>query len=116
MFPSQRQATSVPDRLFSYENYQAVLLAHVDPHDGSVDYNSLKANQDRLDAFLAELERLPSGVYSRWNEQEKIALWINAYNALTLEAIISNYPIRASFFRSVVFPEISIRPIPGLWN
>jgi hypothetical protein len=39
-----------------------------------------------------------------------------AYNALTLKAIIRNYPIRASLFRSVVFPENSIRQIPGVWN
>ena len=116
VFPPQQHAAGAPDRPFSYENYRAVLLVHVDPHDGSVDYQALKANRDRLDAFAAELERLPSAVYSRWNEQEKIALWINAYNALTLEAIISNYPIRASFFRSVVFPENSIRQIPGVWN
>jgi len=55
-----------------------VLLLHVDPHDGSVDYKGLKANSDRLDAFVTELERLRSAVYSRWNEQEKIALWIQS--------------------------------------
>jgi hypothetical protein len=78
MLASEQHASNAPDQPFSYEKYRAVLLLHVDPHDGSVDYKGLKANSDRLDAFVTELERLRSAVYSRWNEQEKIALWIQS--------------------------------------
>jgi hypothetical protein len=100
---------------FSYEEYGSVLAAFVDTQ-GMVDYQTLKVNRQRLDAFAAPLETLRPAVYSKWSQRDQIAFWINAYNALTLEAIISYYPIRASFLRSLVFPKNSIRQIPGVWT
>jgi uncharacterized membrane protein YdjX (TVP38/TMEM64 family) len=41
---------------------------------------------------------------------------INAYNALTLEAIISNYPIKSSLTASLLYSQNSIRQIPGVWD
>ncbi|MCP4452905.1 MAG: DUF547 domain-containing protein, partial [Planctomycetes bacterium] len=44
------------------------------------------------------------------------AFWINAYNALTLKAVLDHYPIKSSFFRSLTYPKNSIRQIAGVWN
>lgn len=100
---------------FSYENYRAALANTVDS-SGMVDYRSLKENRTKLDAFSAQLEVLSPAIYSSWDEKERIAFWINAYNALTLEAIINHYPIQPSLVRSVLFPKNSIRQIPGVWD
>jgi Protein of unknown function, DUF547 len=100
---------------FSYDDYRAVLAAFVDSQ-GMVHYQALKANRQRLDMFAAALGTLTSAVYSNWSEKDQIAFWINAYNALTLEAIITHYPIRASLFRSALFPQNSIQQIPGVWD
>jgi len=100
---------------FSYEDYGAVLAVFVDTQ-GLVDYQALKANRQRLDVFAAALGTLTPAVYSNWNEKDQIAFWINAYNALTLEAIIDHYPIQASLLKSVIFPTNSIRQIPGVWT
>ncbi len=100
---------------FSYADYAAVLNAYVNDQ-GMVDYRLLKADRQRLDAFASALAQLAPSTYEHWSEKEKIAFWINAYNALTLEAIINHYPIKSSFFRSVVFPKNSIRQIPGVWD
>ena len=54
--------------------------------------------------------------FERWSEKGKIAFWVNAYNALTLKAVIDNYPIKSSMFRSAVYPKNSIRQIPGVWD
>lgn len=98
-----------------YADYAEVLNEYVN-NTGMVNYRELKAKPERLNSFLAALADLPPATYQKWNDQEKIAFWINAYNALTLKAIIDHYPIRASFFKGFLHPRNSIRHIPGVWD
>ena len=98
-----------------FDRYAQVLREFVD-HEGVVNYQELKARRHSLDGFLAELRSLEPAEYENWDEKSQIAFWVNAYNALTLKAIIDNYPIKASFFRSFRFPNNSIRQIPGVWD
>lgn len=100
---------------FSYQNYAEALKTFVNDV-GMVNYKGLKANSKALDAFLAALGALDPKVFAAWSEKEKIAFWINAYNACTLKAIIANYPIRASVVGSLRFPGNSIRQISGVWS
>lgn len=107
--------TSRADRVFSYDDYAFVLRTYVDDH-GMVNYRGLKEHRDKLDAFAVTIAALDPEVYARWSEKEKIAFWINAYNALTLEAIVAHYPITPSLTASLLFPKNSIRQIPGVWD
>jgi len=66
--------------------------------------------------FTRELSRLDDQTYIKWSNKDKIAFWINAYNGLTLKAIIDNYPIKSSFFKSRIYPKNSIRQISGVWD
>lgn len=100
---------------FSFDSYAAVLKSYVDDK-GLVDYKGLKAHRAALDDFTASVARLDSKTYDAWSDREKIAFWINVYNALTLKAIIDHYPIQASYLKSLVYPKNSIRQIPGVWN
>lgn len=59
-----------------------------------VNYRGLKAKPEQLLAFLQSMAKLDHQVYEQWEDKEKIAIWINAYNALTLKAIIDHYPIK----------------------
>ncbi|MBW8039979.1 MAG: DUF547 domain-containing protein [Planctomycetes bacterium] len=102
-------------QVFVYDDYAAVLKDHVDDK-GMVDYKKFKAAPQRLDAFITAMSKVNPKNYDRWNKEEKIALWLNAYNALTLKALIDNYPIKSSFFRSRIYPKNSIRQIPGVWS
>lgn len=109
-----------PDNLandckFNYGDYSVVLKSYVDDK-GMVNYKDLKADPAKLEAFVAAMDKLDPNSYSKWNKNDKIAFWLNAYNALTLKAIIDNYPIRSSFFRSTIYPKNSIRQIVGVWN
>lgn len=104
-----------PGKAFSYEPFAAALRAYVDDR-GLVNYRELKADREDIDSFAASIASLDPRVYDQWFERDKIAFLINAYNALTLEAIISNYPIKASLTRSVLYPKNSIRQIPGVWD
>ncbi len=96
-------------------SYAAVLRTYVDGQ-GLVDYRGLKAHSTDLKAFLKALETLDPKVYEGWTDKEQIAFWINTYNALTLWAIITHYPIKPSFFASFYFPKNSIRQIAGVWD
>ena len=100
---------------FSYEDYAAVLSAYVSS-GGMVNYKQLKSNRKQLNTFVKSMAGLDSKTYDNWNENAKIVFWLNAYNALTLKAIIDNYPIKASFFKSAIYPKNSIRQIGGVWD
>jgi hypothetical protein len=82
--------------LLSYEDYGAVLASKVN-QQGMVNYRELKAKPERLLAFLQSRAKLEHQVYQQWEDKEKIAFWINAYNALTLKAIIDHYPIAGAW-------------------
>jgi hypothetical protein len=46
-----------------------------------------------------------------------MALWINAYNAITIYAIVDNYPIHyGSMMSRVRFPKNSIRQLKKVWD
>jgi len=66
---------------------QQALTAHVSSR-GSVDYAGLKAS-GALDGYLEQLATAPEPA----GRDEKMAFWINAYNALTLDLIADNYPL-----------------------
>lgn len=100
---------------FSDSGYAAALARYVDAK-GLVYYKGLAADREGLDAYAAALGRLDPKVFKEWKEKRKIAFWLNAYNALTLEAILAHYPIKASGLSALRFPKSSIRQIPGVWN
>jgi len=100
---------------FDYDDYAAILKTYVD-NQGMVNYKELQVNREKLDAFVFSIGKLNPEVYEQWGEKEKIAFWTNVYNALTLKAIVDNYPIKSSFFKSRRYPKNSIRQISGVWN
>ncbi len=108
-------ATAVAGQGFDYGDYGDVLAAYVNDQ-GMVDYEGLKAHREKLDAFATALATLDPTVYDQWTEKQKLAFWINAYNALTLQTIINHYPIQSSLFESLLYPKNSIRQISGVWD
>jgi hypothetical protein len=100
---------------FSSEKYYNVLKTYVD-EKGKVNYRELKENKKEMKVFLETLEKLDPEEYQSWSDEEKISLWINAYNVLTLKAILDQYPLKESSFRTRKYPRNSIRQISGVWN
>lgn len=98
-----------------YNDYALVLKSYVNDK-GMVNYKELKSHREQLDAFAKRLETLEPTVYSGWDDQKKIAFWLNAYNGFTLKAIIDHYPIKSSFFKARLYPKNSIRQISGVWD
>lgn len=112
-YPEQAKQTDESE--FKYVDYAKVLKKHVDAN-GMVNYKGLKNDRYGLDVFVISMALLKHESYDKWKDEDKIAFWLNAYNAFTLKAIIDNYPIKSSFFRSRVYPKNSIRQIKGVWT
>jgi len=106
---------SAKAEVFSYKQYAELLKRYVDG-GGVVNYKAIKANRAILDSFTSSLAELDAGVYKTWSEHKKIAFWINAYNSLTLKAIVDNYPIQSTFWGRRLYPENSIRQIKDVWK
>lgn len=98
----------------THATYGVVLKTHL--QGNRVDYKALKAAPEQLDAYLASLAAVKPAEYEAWPRAEKIAFWINAYNAYTIKAILDHYPIKSSWKASLRYPKNSIRQIPGVWD
>ncbi len=112
------QSATAPEaksRVYFYDHYAVALKSFVDDQ-GVVNYRSLKASRQQLDAFVGALSRIDPVEYEKWSDAQKVAMWINAYNGLTLQAIINHYPIKSSFISSLRYPRNSIRQISGVWD
>ena len=68
--------------------------------------------------YLESLNNISPDDFNTWTDSQKIAFWINAYNAFTIKAIIDHYPIQRSFTLIGIFyaPKNSILQIPGVWK
>jgi hypothetical protein len=80
--------------------------------DGYVYYRALRAERARLDRYVASLN-VTEAAYARWSREQKVAFWLNAYNAFVLQTIAQHYPIRG---QSAAYPSNSIRQIPGAFD
>lgn len=70
-----------------------VLLQEYVSEKGRVDYRGLQKNEARLDTYLDMLARNTPN--KSWGRSEKMAYWINAYNAFTVKLILDNYPLKS---------------------
>ena len=81
--------------------------------DGFVYYKALRQDRAKLDRYLASLDGATAAQHAKGSNEQQIALWVNAYNALVLRTVIDNFPIRG---RSTAYPTVSIRQIPGAFD
>jgi hypothetical protein len=96
-------------------SYEQVLRANV--RNGLVHYIAVSANMDHLSGYIQSIVSLEAREYERWSREEKMAFWINTYNAITIFGVIKNYPIEPGrFLDRWRFPHNSIRQIHDFWD
>jgi len=78
--------------------------------DGMVYYRALKAERGRLDSLLAQMASASIDAEPR---DEKLAFWLNAYNAIVLKSVVDHYPIQGS---AKGYPAHSLRQVPGAFD
>ena len=99
----------------THSDFDSLLKSYV--HDSSVDYKGIIKSSDKLDAYLRQLGSVSETTYENWTEEQKLAFWINSYNAFTIKAIVDHYPIKRGFtLKGLFVPSNSILQIPGVWS
>ena len=80
----------------SHAAWHALLAKHVKPFNNgnasAVDYTAIKVEQAALKAYLGTLKAVSEADYGKWSRPQRLAFLINAYNAYTVELILTKYP------------------------
>lgn len=84
----QSDATPVSHRI-----WDELLQKHVD-EQGLVDYKGFMADITRLNEYLDLLSKHHPNE-KNWSPEQRLAYWINAYNAFTIKLILDHYPVES---------------------
>ena len=76
--------------VYNYDAWTTLLQKHVNKK-GLVDYKGFISDKAQLQTYLDELSANPPA--ASWTNNDKIAYWLNAYNAFTIKLIVDHYPI-----------------------
>jgi hypothetical protein len=80
--------------------------------DGLVYYRALKSDRSRFDRYVASLD-VPAATVASWSREQRLAYWINAYNAFVIDTVLDRYPIRGA---GKEYPANSLRQISGAFD
>lgn len=76
--------------------WDVLLKKHVYPIDNGVatqvHYAAFKRDRAALKAYLDTVSAVPQTEFNGWSKPEQLAFLINAYNAFTVELILTRYP------------------------
>ena len=75
---------------FNHSGWNILLRKHVSDK-GNVNYKGFKKEELKLKSYLTSLSN--NYPVDTWSNDAKMAYWINAYNAFTIQLILDNYPI-----------------------
>lgn len=80
----------------AYAAWDALLKSHVryieDGHASRVDYAGMARDHAALKAVLDGFAKVPRAEFDAWSKPQQEAFLINAYNAFTVEKILTRYP------------------------
>lgn len=80
----------------AHAKLDALLHKHVtwidDGHASQVDYAAIMRERDPLQSYLADVAAVSESEYATFSKTQKLAFLINAYNAYTIDFILSQYP------------------------
>ena len=84
------------DSRFDHGDWQQLLQKNVyEINSGQateVDYSAFKQQEAELKRYLQRLTEVSQGQFDLWSKNDQLAFLINAYNAWTVELILSKYP------------------------
>ncbi len=80
----------------AYPNWASLLKKHVkwlpDNKQSRVDYKGFAADRAELKKVLETFSAVPKADFDKWSRPQQMAFLINAYNAFTVEIILTKYP------------------------
>jgi hypothetical protein len=76
--------------------WDGLLKKHVrwlpDQKQSRVDYDGFKADRAALKKVLDAMSAVPPADFERWSREQQMAFLVNAYNAFTVELILTRWP------------------------
>lgn len=89
-------AAAVPAAPPDHAAWNTLLKKHVVPQRGGqatlVDYAGMRADRSRLKVYLGSLSSVTPAEFDAWPRADRLAFLINAYNAWTVELILTGAP------------------------
>ncbi|MEO9892087.1 DUF547 domain-containing protein [Aurantibacter sp.] len=89
---SFKNETVTDYKVANHTLWNTLLAKHVDS-EGNVDYASFVADKADLEIYLELLNKNTPD--DNWSKNEKLAYYINLYNAATVKLILDNYPLKS---------------------
>jgi hypothetical protein len=93
---------ALPAQAFEHGAWNALVAKHVvvlpDQHASQVDYAGMARDRAALKGYLDSLSQVPRAEFDAWPKNERKAFLINAYNAFTVEKILTRWPDIASIW------------------
>lgn len=84
---------SITKDVFNHSDWNHLLKKYVS-ENGNVNYKDFKTDRIKLSNYIKKLgDNVPNE--ETWTKNDKLAYWINAYNALTVDLILRHYPIES---------------------
>lgn len=79
----------------TYRSYNEILkqVVSVKGHQSFVDYTQLKSDTNKLDEYTDGIEYIGKNEFDAWSREQQIAFLINAYNAFTIQLVLTKYPV-----------------------
>lgn len=79
-----------------HDEWNTLLSRHVKPinsgHSSAVDYAAIQQDRTILTDYLNQLSLITQAEFDAWDKASQLAFLINAYNAWTVELILTKYP------------------------
>lgn len=92
-----------------HKAWDELLRAHV--KNDRVDYKGLLTEKAKLRAYCNLLSSTPPT--GAWSKNARLAFWINAYNAFTVQLIVDNYPVKSI---KDLNPSVSVPLLHTVWT
>jgi hypothetical protein len=93
LFPA---AAAASDFDHAHRPWQVLLASHVarvsDGKASQVRYAGMAGDRPALRAYLESLSAVTEAEFSGWSRAQRMAFLINAYNAFTVEKVLTRYP------------------------
>ena len=81
---------------FNHSSWDSLLNKNVTMTNGGkasvVNYAGMKADQAKLDSYMAATSKVSQSEFNGWSKDEQLAFLINVYNAGTVELVLTKYP------------------------
>ncbi|WP_292901573.1 DUF547 domain-containing protein [Nonlabens sp.] len=88
----QQEHIQVNKEAFDHRLFDQLLKKYVNKN-GAVNYEGIKTHQKPLRDYLESIRvHTPK---NKWSREDELAYYMNAYNAMTIDLIVRNYPLKS---------------------